>query len=228
MPSLYADGFSAVSAKALEAFSKKHSAREQGLRISRQVIQLSANAIRAVHRGEFERAQKLIAEGKTHLAESIPILETNPEIYHAGFLADARKEFSEANITLALLSGGSLPQPEDIGVDVGAYLKGLGDAAGEMRRYILDSLRKDDWSRCEEIMEVMDEVYGLLVTIDFPEGVTSGLRHTTDMVRGTLERTRGDFTMAMRQRSLEKKLASWEGAAHNGKPDNANGSGANR
>lgn len=228
MPSLYADGFSAVSAKALEAFSKKHAAREQGLRISRQVIQLSANAIRAVHRGEFERAQKLIAEGKTHLEESITILETNPEIYHAGFLADARKEFSEANITLALLSGGSLPQPEDIGVDVGAYLKGLGDAAGEMRRYILDSLRKDDWSRCEEIMEVMDEVYGLLVTIDFPEGVTSGLRHTTDMVRGTLERTRGDFTMAMRQRSLEKKLASWEGAAHNGKPDNANGSGANR
>ena len=228
MPSLYADGFSAVSAKALEAFSKKHAAREQGLRISRQVIQLSANAIRAVHRGEFERAQKLIAEGKTHLEESITILETNPEIYHAGFLADARKEFSEANITLALLSGGSLPQPEDIGVDVGAYLKGLGDAAGEMRRYILDSLRKDDWSRCEEIMEVMDEVYGLLVTIDFPEGVTNGLRHTTDMVRGTLERTRGDFTMAMRQRSLEKKLASWEGAAHNGKPDNANGSGANR
>ncbi len=227
MPSLYADGFSTVSAKALEAYSKKHAAREQGLRISRQVIQLSANAIRAVHRGEFERAQKLIAEGKTHLAESIPILETNPEIYHAGFLADARKEFSEANITLALLSGGSLPQPEDIGVDVGAYLKGLGDAAGEMRRYILDSLRKDDWSRCEEIMEVMDEVYGLLVTIDFPEGVTSGLRHTTDMVRGTLERTRGDFTMAMRQRSLEKKLASWEGDAHNGKPDNANGSGAN-
>ncbi len=227
MPSLYADGFSTVSAKAHDVFSKKHAAREQGLRISRQVIQLSANAIRAVHRGEFERAQKLIAEGKTHLEESIPILETNPEIYHAGFLADARKEFSEANITLALLSGGSLPQPEDIGVDVGAYLKGLGDAAGEMRRYILDSLRKDDWGRCEEIMEVMDELYGLLVTIDFPEGVTGGLRHTNDMVRGTLERTRGDFTMAMRQRSLEKKLASWEGVAHNGKPDNANGSGTN-
>ena len=128
---------------------------------------------------------------------------------------DARKEFSEANITLALLSGDVLPQPDDIGVDVTAYLKGLGDAAGEMRRYILDSLRKDHWDRCEEIMEVLDELYSLLTTIDFPEGVTGGLRRTTDMVRGTLERTRGDFTMALRQRSLERKLASWEDSAQN-------------
>ena len=131
-------------------------------------------------------------------------------------MADARKEFSEANLTLALISGGPMPQPEELGVDVAAFLKGLGDAAGEIRRHILDSLRKDDWGRCEELMEVMDELYGLLVTMDFPEGVTGGLRHTTDMVRGTLERTRGDFTMAMRQRELEKKLASWENTLRHG------------
>ncbi len=215
MPSLYTDSFAKLSDAALQAFGQRHDARERGLRISRQVIRLSANAIRAVHRGEFQLAKELIAEGKSSLMESIPFLQTNPEIYHAGFLVDARKEFSEANITLALLSGDSLPQPDDIGVDVAAYLKGLGDAAGEMRRYILDSLRKDHWERCEEIMEVLDELYSLLTTIDFPEGVTGGLRRSTDMVRGTLERTRGDFTMALRQRSLEKKLASWEDAAHN-------------
>ncbi len=215
MPSLYTDSFAKLSDAALQAFGQRHDARERGLRISRQVIRLSANAIRAVHRGEFQLAKDLIAEGKSSLMESIPFLQTNPEIYHAGFLVDARKEFSEANITLALLSGDSLPQPDDIGVDVAAYLKGLGDAAGEMRRYILDSLRKDHWERCEEIMEVLDELYSLLTTIDFPEGVTGGLRRSTDMVRGTLERTRGDFTMALRQRSLEKKLASWEDAAHN-------------
>ena len=215
MPSLYTDSFAKLSAASLQSFGQRHDARERGLRISRQVIRLSANAIRAVHRGEFQLAKDLIAEGKTSLMESVPILQTNPEIYHAGFLVDARKEFSEANITLALLAGDSLPQPEDIGVDVTAYLKGLGDAAGEMRRYILDSLRKDRWERCEEIMEVLDELYSLLTTIDFPEGVTGGLRRTTDMVRGTLERTRGDFTMALRQRSLERKLASWEDAAQN-------------
>ena len=215
MPSLYTDSFAKLSAASLQSFGQRHDARERGLRISRQVIRLSANAIRAVHRGEFQLAKDLIAEGKSILMDSASILQTNPEIYHAGFLVDARKEFSEANITLALLSGDALPQPDDIGVDVTAYLKGLGDAAGEMRRYILDSLRKDHWDRCEEIMEVLDELYSLLTTIDFPEGVTGGLRRTTDMVRGTLERTRGDFTMALRQRSLERKLASWEDAAQN-------------
>ena len=216
MPSPHVESFAALSAKALEVFANKHAIREEGLRISREVIRLSANAIRAVHRGEFEAAGELIEQAANRLGETKTILKEHPDIYYAGFLIDARKEFSEAHITLALLSGQKLPQPKEIGSDVVAYLKGLGDAAGEMRRFILDSLRKDDWSRCEEIMEVMDELYGLLVTIDFPEGVTGGLRHTTDMVRGTLERTRGDFTMALRQRGLEKRLASWENALRHG------------
>ena len=209
MPSLYADSFAQLSAASLETFTQRHDARERGLRISRQVIRLSANAIRAVHRSEFDNARELIAQARTDLEECEPILQTNPEIYHAGYMAEARKEFSEANITLALLSGAPLPQPEEIGVDTTAYLKGLGDAAGELRRHILDSLRWNRWERCEEVMEVLDDIYSLLVTVDFPEGVTMGLRRTTDMVRGTLERTRGDFTLAVRQRSLEEKLAAW-------------------
>ena len=209
MPSLYADSFAQLSAASLETFTQRHDARERGLRISRQVIRLSANAIRAVHRSEFDNARELIVQARTDLEECEPILQTNPEIYHAGYMAEARKEFSEANITLALLSGAPLPQPEEIGVDTTAYLKGLGDAAGELRRHILDSLRWDRWERCEEVMEVLDDIYSLLVTVDFPEGVTMGLRRTTDMVRGTLERTRGDFTLAVRQRSLEEKLAAW-------------------
>jgi len=210
MQSPHAESLSIIADKALNAFNAKHDAREQGLRISRDVIRLSANAIRAVHRGEFEIAQDLIEKAGTSLQQTDTILKQLPEIYHSGYLADARKEFSEANITLAVITGRTLPQPEDLDTDVTAYLKGLGDAAGEMRRFILDSLRKDNWDRCEEIMEVMDELYGLLVTMDFPEGVTGGLRRTTDMVRGTLERTRGDFTMAMRQRKLEKRLTCWE------------------
>ena len=209
MPSIHADSFAQLSDASLETFTQRHDARERGLRISRQVIRLSANAIRAVHRSEFDRAKELIAQARADMEECASILQTNPEIYHAGYMADARKEFSEANITLALLSDEALPQPEDIGVDPTAYLKGLGDAAGELRRYILDSIRWDRWQRCEEAMEVLDDIYSLLTTMDFPEGVTMGLRRTTDMVRGTLERTRGDFTMALRQRSLEQKLAAW-------------------
>lgn len=210
MPSTHANHFLEISDKGLDEFAKKHETRERGLQISRLVIRLSANAVRAVHRGEYLKAETLIAEARMSLEGTKSILSNHPDIYYAGYLSDARKEFSEANLTLALLSGKQMPNPEDIDVDITAFLKGLGDTAGEIRRYILDSLRKDNWDRCEELMEVMDELYGLLVTMDFPEGVTGGLRHTTDMVRGTLERTRGDFTMALRQRELEQKLSSWE------------------
>lgn len=215
MSSPHAQGFSIIATKALDVFSSKHAAREQALGIARQVIRLSANSIRSVHRGEFAAAEDLIAQAKTCLTETDGIRTQHPDIYYSGYLGDARKEFSEANITLALISGRSLPQPEELGIDVMAYLKGLGDTAGEMRRFILDSLRTNSWDRCEEIMEVLDELYGLLVTMDFPEGVTGGLRQTTDMVRRTLERTRGDFTVAMRQRQLENRLISWENALIN-------------
>ncbi|MBM3924849.1 MAG: haloacid dehalogenase [SAR202 cluster bacterium] len=210
MPSPHSESFNQLAAKAVEDFTAKHAAREQALKISREVIRLSANSIRATHRAEFDQAQTLIDQATIQLKGTASILDTHPDIYYSGYSSDARKEFSEASITLAFLSGRNLPQPQDLGVDVSDYLKGLGDAAGELRRYILDSLRHDDWGRCEEMMDAMDELYSVMVTLDFPEGVTGGLRHTTDMVRGTLERTRGDFTMAYRQRQLEKRLASLE------------------
>ena len=139
-------------------------------------------------------------------------MQTNPDIYYAGYLAEARKEFSEANITMALLLQQPLPQPEELGVNITDYLKGLGDSVGEVRRYILDSLRRDEWQQCEDAMEIMDQIYSLLVAIDFPEGVTGGLRNTNDMVIRTLERTRGDFTVAFRQKRLEDMLSSSEHA----------------
>ena len=90
------------------------------------------------------------------------------------------------------------------------YLNGMAEAIGELRRYILDSLRRNDVGRCEEFMDVMDDIYGVLVTVDFPEAVTGGLRRTTDAMRGVLERTRGDLTMALRQRDLVQQLATLE------------------
>ena len=192
-------GLDEVASIAHAELSAKHRAREEGLRISRAVIRLSANAIRAVHRLDFDAARQLLQEAKDQLADTAPILENNPEIYFAGFLSDARKEYTEGNVTLALISGAP-------------YLNGMAESIGELRRFILDRLRKDDAADCERFLEVMDEIYNLLVTMDFPEGVTAGLRHSTDAMRGVLERTRGDLTMAMRQRHLEAQLTAWQQA----------------
>ena len=210
MTSSRLQGLEELAKTALEELTRKNGAREQGLRISREVIRHSANAIRAVHRMEFDVARQLLREAEEKLAETASILQSQPDIYFAGFLADARKEYSEGCITLALISGAPIPQPSELGVEVPPYLNGLGEAIGEMRRYILDSLRRDDVDDCERFLEVMDEVYTFLVTVDYPEGVTGGLRRTTDMMRGVLERTRGDLTMALRQRELTSRLAKWE------------------
>lgn len=211
MPSDYSQELSRIAAEAIDILTTRHQAREQALAVSREVIRFSANAIRAVHRGEFEEARQLIDRASQRLKETLPIRDDNPEIYYAGFLSDARKEFAEANITLAVISRSDIPHPDAIDVDPPAYLNGMAEVIGEVRRYILDALRRDSPEHCEEFMEVMDEIYGLLVTIDFPEAVTGGLRRSTDAMRGVLERTRGDLTISLQQRRLERRLAGLEG-----------------
>ena len=133
----------------------------------------------------------------------------NDDLRYTGFVLDSQKEYAEARITLALVSGESIPGPDELGVRYSAYLNGLGEAAGELRRHILDVMRRGEVQQCEDILEMMDDIYSLLVTIDYPDAVTGGLRRTTDMVRGVLERSRGDLTVALRQRELETKLEAF-------------------
>ena len=212
MPSRYSADLSEIGNRAIEQLTVRNRDREEGLSVSREVIRSSANAIRAVHRSDFDEARRLINSAKTRLEEAEHIRSDSPLIFNAGFMNDARKEFTEANITLAVISGEDIPTAEELGIDPPAYLNGMAEVIGELRRYILDSLRRDNVDRCEELMEVMDEIYGVLVTVDFPEALTSGLRHTTDAMRAVLERTRGDLTVALRQRALEARLAAWQGA----------------
>ncbi len=188
-------------------FSAKDAAREKTLRTSREVIRYSANTIRAIHRQEKSNAEKLLASAKALLEDlERDVLKDNKDLAYAGFVHDAQKEFAEAGCTLAIISGKPLPQPEALGVSYPAYLNGLGEAVGELRRYILDSLRRNDLSRCEDLLAIMDDIYSALITMDFPDGITYGLRRTSDAVRGILERTRGDLTLALRQQVLEEKL----------------------
>ncbi|HEX2173317.1 MAG TPA: haloacid dehalogenase [Dehalococcoidia bacterium] len=190
----------------------KNAARETGLRLSREVIRNSANAIRATHRGELDRADDLIAAAGRALAEARQALAGHQDVRHAGFLHDAEKEFAEASITRRLIGGaGDLPDPDDLEVGYAAYLNGLGEAVGELRRHLLDGLRRGPAGEREEaLLQMMDDIYGALVTIDFPDAITGGLRRTTDVVRGILEKTRGDLTLSLRQQALESTLRDLE------------------
>jgi translin len=159
-----------------------------------------------VHRQEKEEAERLLTQSRALLGETAQTLAQYSDLLHGGFVHNAQKEFAEGSITLALVSGIPLPDAKALGVDYAAYLNGLGEAVGELRRYLLDSMRRGDLSRGEEILTMMDDIYGVLVTMDFPDALTAGLRRTTDMVRGVLEKTRGDLTLALEQRRLGKEL----------------------
>lgn len=188
-------------------FTAKSEARDDALAASRSVIRLSANCIRAVHRGEFERASALLAEARAMRDAAVAVLEGHADVYHAGFLHDAQKEFAEASATLALLSGEALPDPQAMGVEYPAFLNGIAEAIGELRRWILDQLRQGTSEGCEAALDAMDDIYAVLVTIDFPDAMTGGLRRSTDQARGILEKTRGDLTMAMVQRDAIRAVA---------------------
>jgi len=196
----------AIAAKLRPYFAAEDEAREKALRGCRQVIRFSADAIRAVHRQEYDKAKQLLDSAHELLQELNHDLARHGKLLHSGFIHDAQKEFAEGCITLALIAGEDLPKPRALGVSNAAYLDGLGESVGELRRYILDSLRRDDFSRCEELLTIMDEIYGILITMDFPELLAHGLRRTTDAIRGIIERTRGDLTVSLRQKNLEKKL----------------------
>ena len=204
------DNLDSIAECIRESFSAKDAARERVLPLCRESIRHCSNAIRAVHRQEFDRAKALLQSAHNLLDEAVQAVTTDNELGRAGFLRDAQKEFAEGSITLALVTGKRAPDPDELGVDSVAYLHGLGEAVGELRRYLLDSMRKGDLSRGEEFLSAMDDIYNILVTIDFPDAITGGLRRTTDMVRGVLERTRSDLTLAISQKELEKKIKNYQ------------------
>ncbi|MCL0081677.1 haloacid dehalogenase [Dehalococcoidia bacterium] len=192
------------------ALSIKHAARERAIRLSREVIYKCSTSIRAAHRGEYDLARSLADSARALLDEVSEALDNHDDLRYTGLVHDSQKEYVEARVTLALISGHPIPDPDELGVGYAPYLNGLGEAAGELRRHILDTMRRGELERCEEILGMMDDIYGLLVTIDFPDALTGSLRRTTDMVRGVLERSRGDLTIALRQKQLEAKLEAFE------------------
>ena len=190
----------------------KYESREQGLTLCRKAIRLSANSIRAVHRGDGPEAERLQGEARRCLEEAATAMAGHPDIRYAGFYHDSSKEYAEARITHALVFGLQLPTPDEIGVEAPAYLNGMGEAIGEVRRHILDLLRRGELERSEGLMDVMDEIYYLLITMDYPDAMTGGLRRTTDVARSIIERTRGDLSTTIIQQGLKNAL---EDGRHN-------------
>ncbi len=187
-------------------FDAKNAAREKVLPASRRSIRASANAIRAIHRGEPERARELLHESRSEIDGGLAAVADHPDVRWAGYLQDAQKEYSEAHVTFALVTDEEIPAPEDLGVEDAPYLNGMAEAIGEARRHVLDLLRVGDVERAEAALGTMEDLYGILLTIDYPDAITLNLRRSTDVARGLIEKTRGDLSIAFVQRDLHDVL----------------------
>ena len=183
-----------------------HRARERGLAACRRAVRACGQAIRAVHRLDDEAVARLTAEAHDALRDAQEALGPHPHVAHAGFLHDAEKEYAEAVLTAALVDGTPLPSQAEVGVGVPAWLCGLAEAASELRRHLLDRIRQGELERGEQLLGTMEDVYDVLVTFDYPDALTAGLRRTTDALRAVLERSRSDVTTTVMQSRLQAAL----------------------
>jgi translin len=191
-------------------FEARNDARDQALRRTRELIRTCATAIRASHRDEWDAAHDLLAEADRIANELQEALVPYPDLLSAGYTQDALKELVEAHVTFALASNAPLPEPEVLGMCYSVYLNGLCEGASEIRRRCLDEMRRGNTAEAERLLEAMDEIYDILVTFDFPDAITGGLRRRVDQLRGVLERTRGDLTNSLRQDRLVQALKEFE------------------
>ncbi|OGO28450.1 MAG: haloacid dehalogenase [Chloroflexi bacterium RBG_16_54_18] len=204
------DKIESIAERIRVSFEKRTQARDRALAQTRTLIRHCSHAIRAIHRDEQDTASENIKQAK----ELVSLLQTElslfGDLYHAGYTQDALKEFAEASILYSLVLFDQLPDPESLNVGEATYLQGLAEVAGELRRRCLDNLRHGNTHEAEKLLDYMDEIYAILITMDYPDAITGGLRRLTDIVRGVTERTRGDLTISLRQYQLEQRLSELE------------------
>jgi translin len=188
-------------------FDARMQARERALPASRHAIRCCANAIRAIHRDEFDLAHRLMDEARAAIDEGLSAVADHPDIRYAGYLQDAQKEYAEARLTEVVVNGGKdVPTPEELGVEDAPYLNGMAEAIGEARRHVLDLLREGRVDEGDAMLVSMEDLYAVLVTIDYPDAITGNLRRSTDVSRSLLEKTRGDLAVARVSQDLHDAL----------------------
>ncbi len=200
------DIFNSLAEQAHQVFEARTKARDLALAQTRSLTRLAANSIRAIHRSESDQAHELLDQARAIVDTLKHDLAEYPDLYFAGYTQDAIKEYAEASITCALIEDKPLPLPTDLGLEYATYLNGLAETTGELRRRCMDILRQGYSAEAERLLASMDEIYALLVTMDYPDAITNGLRRHTDLTRGIVERTRADLTLSLREQHLQQAL----------------------
>ena len=208
-----------------QKFDVRTAMRDQALAQARQLTRACSLAIRAVHRDDKETMETQLTQAHNLANKIRGELASHADLYYAGYTQDALKEFVEANVTCALIQRQALQTPEELGVEDSTYLNGLAEVVGELRRRTLDILRHGYSQEAERLLNHMDEIYSVLVTMDYPDAITNGLRRQTDLARGIIEKTRGDVTFSLRGEDLTQAIRQLSSQLNSGREEIQEGSG---
>jgi len=194
----------------LSRLETKNQVRDETLRRSRQLIRTCGLITRAVHRREIAQVETLLEQAREQAAALVAPLDAHPDLYYTGYTLDALKEWVEAETLFAIIAERPLPSPESLNIPDRAYLGGLAEAATELRRHILNLMRRGHLEEAEALLAWMDDIYDNLSLVDYPDAITGGLRRSVDVLRGVLERTRGDLTLTLQHQQLTEALQTAE------------------
>lgn len=214
-----------IAERIRQNFDIRTAKRDDALKLARQLTRACSLAIRAVHRDDQEAMEATLAEAQNLADKLRDDLKMYPDLFFAGYTQDSLKEFVEANVTCALIQNQPLQTPEELGVQEATYLNGLAEVVGELRRRTLDILRSGYSEEAERLLGYMDEIYSVLVTMDYPDAITNGLRRQTDLARGIIEKTRGDVTFSLRGENLAEAIRTLSGRLNGGAPGSENDRG---
>jgi translin len=200
------NGFEAIADRIRDSFERRNRIRDEALTQSRNLTRHAARAIRAIHRDDAQQAQEHLAQANELALALRQGLADDPDLYYSGYAQDALKEYCEAHLTVAIILDREIPSPDDLQAEYATYLNGMSEVVGELRRRIMDLMREGHSPEVERLLETMEEIYAQLVTMDYPDALTYGLRRRTDIARSIIERTQADITISYRQQELEKTM----------------------
>jgi translin len=182
---------------------EKDQVREVAIKSARAINRLSGSIVHLIHKGEDVRPMMNEALDETHRLRSL--LEDYPEIWESGLVEGALQELAEAAILLALVHDDELPDPDDMGITGNAYLLGMADAIGELRRFALEKLREGEVDEAKIYLEIMEEIFLVIMRFDFPDALIP-IRRKQDVARSLLEKTRGDVAVAVNSARLQMRM----------------------
>lgn len=185
-----------------KSIDNKDKTREQALKSSRDIIIGCRKAIQCLHQNNKKDAKKHIKNSSEKLMQLQDLTKDYSDLYHAGFVENAAQEYVEAHCLYNIMHGKDLPDPDEIQTTYSAYLLGLCDVVGELRRNALDFIRKGDDSKANECLDMMEKIYGAIIRFDYPSALVP-IRRKQDIARGLIERTRGELAIASCERRIE-------------------------